>query len=76
VIEDLRIEPIMTSIITLYAVAVFAGVVVVVLALIHTLFEPRATKVAEGESLVTTTEPSRRDQSAIPPEIAAGPTFS
>jgi hypothetical protein len=68
----------MTSIlnfdIVLISVVVF--IVVMVLAHIHALFERRASKGADGEPLVMTTEPNRRNQRATPPKATAGCTAS
>jgi hypothetical protein len=64
--------PNLTFDVVLVSVVVF--VVVMVLALIHTLFERRAPKGTKGKPLVTTTEPGRRNQSAIRPVVAADHT--
>ena len=63
-----------SGIIVLVSVVVF--VVVMVLVHIHSLFERRASKGADGEPLVTTTEPNRRNQSATPPKVTASRTAS
>ncbi len=70
-------KPIMTSInfgVVLGSVVVFA--VVMVLVHIHALFEQRASYGADGEPPATTTEPNRRNQSATPPKVMAGPATS
>ena len=58
--------------VVLISVMVFVGVMV--LARIHALFERRASKGVDSDTLVTTTEPNRRDQSATPRKVTAGRT--
>ncbi len=65
-----------TPTIEIVLVSVVVFVVVLVLAQIHALFGRRASKGADGEPPVTTTEPSRRNQSVTPPEVTAGRTVS
>jgi hypothetical protein len=55
-------------------VSIVVVVAVMVLALIHTLFEQRASKGTKNKPLVTTTGPNRHNQSETPPEAAAGRT--
>ena len=65
-----------TPTIDVVLISVVVFLVVMVLAQIHALFERRASKGADGDPLVTTTEPNRRNQSATPPKVTEGRTAS
>ena len=57
-------------------ISVLAFGVVSAVAWVYALFERRASKAANGEPLVETSEPNRRNQSVAPPEAPAAQSWS
>ncbi len=67
------IDVILVSVVVFLVVMVLAHIYAL---LDHPLFERRASKGADAELPVMTTEPNRRNQSATPPKVTEGRTAS